>query len=251
MGVLSKVSAVPGGKPFEPFGKDSICSEGGSTGRRTDWPCHINIAEKVKLLRPSVQLPAGIHGCAVYTDFRRDGKAKRRESHRPGTCGDLTQQAPAVSLGSTFGDFQHSGAPMTAAFTFPGQGSQAVGMGKALADAFPAARAVFDEVDAALGEKLTAIIWDGPAETLQLTENAQPALMAVSLATLRVLGTEAGFSVERDAAFVAGHSLGEYSALAAAGSLSISDSARLLRSRGLALQEAVPVGVGAMAALLG
>jgi hypothetical protein len=77
MGVLSNVSAVPGGKPFEPFGKDSICSEGGSTGRRTDWPCHINIAEKVKLLRPSVQLPAGIHGCAVYTDFQRDGKAKR------------------------------------------------------------------------------------------------------------------------------------------------------------------------------
>jgi [acyl-carrier-protein] S-malonyltransferase len=140
---------------------------------------------------------------------------------------------------------------MTAAFTFPGQGSQAVGMGKALADAFPAARAVFDEVDAALGEKLTAIIWDGPAETLQLTENAQPALMAVSLATLRVLETEAGFSVGRDAAFVAGHSLGEYSALAAAGSLSISDTARLLRTRGLAMQKAVPVGVGAMAALLG
>ena len=111
------------------------------------------------------------------------------------------------------------GAPMTAAFTFPGQGSQAVGMGKALAEAFPVARAVFDEVDAALGEKLTAIIWDGPAETLQLTENAQPALMAVSIATLRVLETEAGFSVGRDAAFVAGHSLGEYSALAAAGSL--------------------------------
>jgi [acyl-carrier-protein] S-malonyltransferase len=140
---------------------------------------------------------------------------------------------------------------MTAAFTFPGQGSQAVGMGKALADTFPAARAVFDEVDAALGEKLTAIIWDGPAETLQLTENAQPALMAVSLATLRVLETEAGFSVGRDAAFVAGHSLGEYSALAAAGSLSISDTARLLRTRGLAMQKAVPVGVGAMAALLG
>ncbi len=140
---------------------------------------------------------------------------------------------------------------MTAAFTFPGQGSQTVGMGKALADAFPAARAVFDEVDAALGEKLTAVIWDGPAETLQLTENAQPALMAVSLATLRVLETEAGFSVARDAAFVAGHSLGEYSALAAAGSLSISDSARLLRTRGLAMQKAVPVGVGAMAALLG
>jgi [acyl-carrier-protein] S-malonyltransferase len=140
---------------------------------------------------------------------------------------------------------------MTAAFTFPGQGSQAVGMGKALADAFPAARAVFDEVDAALGEKLTAIIWDGPAETLQLTENAQPALMAVSLAALRVLESEAGIDVGRDAAFVAGHSLGEYSALAAAGSLSIADTARLLRTRGLAMQKAVPVGVGAMAALLG
>jgi [acyl-carrier-protein] S-malonyltransferase len=140
---------------------------------------------------------------------------------------------------------------MTAAFTFPGQGSQAVGMGKALADAFPAAKAVFDEVDAALGDKLTAIVWDGPAETLQLTENAQPALMAVSLAALRVLETEAGVSIGRDAAFVAGHSLGEYSALAAAGSLSISDTARLLRIRGRAMQKAVPVGVGAMAALLG
>lgn len=124
-------------------------------------------------------------------------------------------------------------------------------MGKALAEAFPVARAVFDEVDSALGEKLTAIIWDGPAEALQLTENAQPALMAVSLATLRVLESEAGISLQRDAAFVAGHSLGEYSALAAAGSLSISDAARLLRTRGLAMQKAVPVGVGAMAALLG
>ena len=140
---------------------------------------------------------------------------------------------------------------MTAAFTFPGQGSQTVGMGKALADAFPAARAVFEEVDAALGEKLSAIIWEGPGERLQLTENAQPALMAVSLATLRVLEAEAGISVARDAAFVAGHSLGEYSALAAAGSFSISDTARLLRTRGLAMQKAVPVGVGAMAALLG
>ncbi|HVV40202.1 MAG TPA: ACP S-malonyltransferase, partial [Nitrobacter sp.] len=140
---------------------------------------------------------------------------------------------------------------MTAAFTFPGQGSQTVGMGKALADTFPAARAVFDEVDAALGEKLSATIWEGPAETLQLTENAQPALMAVSLATRRVLEAEAGVSVARDAAFVAGHSLGEYSALAAAGSFTISDTARLLRTRGLAMQKAVPVGVGAMAALLG
>ena len=140
---------------------------------------------------------------------------------------------------------------MTAAFTFPGQGSQAVGMGKALAEAFPAARAVFDEVDVALGEKLTATMWGGPGETLQLTENAQPALMAVSIAALRVLESEAGFSVAKDAAFVAGHSLGEYSALAAAGSLSISDAARLLRTRGLAMQKAVPVGAGAMAAILG
>jgi [acyl-carrier-protein] S-malonyltransferase len=155
-------------------------------------------------------------------------------------------------LRPNFIDFRNfQGAPMTAAFTFPGQGSQAVGMGKALAEAFPVARAVFDEVDAALGERLTAIIWDGPAETLQLTENAQPALMAVSIAALRVLETEAGFSVARDAAYVAGHSLGEYSALAAAGSLSISDTARLLRTRGLAMQKAVPVGAGAMAALLG
>ena len=140
---------------------------------------------------------------------------------------------------------------MTAAFTFPGQGSQAVGMGKALADAFPAARAVFDEVDAALGEKLTAIIWDGPAETLQLTENAQPALMAVSIATLARAGGRSRLFGGRDAAFVAGHSLGEYSALAAAGASASADTARLLRIRGLAMQKAVPVGVGAMAALLG
>ena len=140
---------------------------------------------------------------------------------------------------------------MTAAFTFPGQGSQAVGMGKALAEAFPVARGVFDEVDASLSKRLTAIMWDGPAEMLQLTENAQPALMAVSMAALRVLESEAGFSVGRDAAFVAGHSLGEYSALAAAGSLSVSDAARLLRTRGMAMQKAVPVGAGAMAALVG
>jgi [acyl-carrier-protein] S-malonyltransferase len=140
---------------------------------------------------------------------------------------------------------------MAVAFTFPGQGSQAVGMGKALADAFPAARAVFDEVDAALGEKLTAVMWAGPAERLTLTENAQPALMAVSLAAMRVLESEAGVNLKRDAAFVAGHSLGEYSALAAAGALTVSDTARLLRTRGRAMQEAVPVGAGAMAALLG
>jgi [acyl-carrier-protein] S-malonyltransferase len=140
---------------------------------------------------------------------------------------------------------------MSLAFIFPGQGSQAVGMGKALADAFPAARAVFEEVDAALNETLTKVIWEGPAETLTLTENAQPALMAVSLAVMRVLETEAGVDLARDAQFVAGHSLGEYSALAAAGALSVGDTARLLRIRGRAMQKAVPVGTGAMAALLG
>ena len=140
---------------------------------------------------------------------------------------------------------------MTRAFIFPGQGSQVVGMGKTLADAFPQARAVFDEVDEALGEHLSAVIWEGPAETLTLTANAQPALMAVSLAALRVLEAEAGLDLKRDAAFVAGHSLGEYSALAAAGSLSVPDAARLLRLRGDAMQHAVPVGEGAMAALIG
>jgi [acyl-carrier-protein] S-malonyltransferase len=140
---------------------------------------------------------------------------------------------------------------MSIAFVFPGQGSQAVGMGKALAENFASARKVFAEVDDALGEKLTAVMWDGPAERLTLTENAQPALMAVSLATMRVLGEETGLDLARDAAFVAGHSLGEYSALAAAGSLGVADTARLLRIRGRAMQAAVPVGAGAMAALLG
>jgi len=140
---------------------------------------------------------------------------------------------------------------MTIAFVFPGQGSQSVGMGRALAETFPAAREVFNEVDAALSEKLSAVMWDGPADRLTLTENAQPALMAVSLAALRVLEREAGLDLGRHAAFVAGHSLGEYSALAAAGALAISDTARLLRTRGRAMQAAVPVGAGAMAALLG
>jgi [acyl-carrier-protein] S-malonyltransferase len=140
---------------------------------------------------------------------------------------------------------------MAVAFVFPGQGSQAVGMGKSLVETFPAARAVFDEVDSALNEKLSATIFEGPADKLTLTENAQPALMAVSLAAMRVLASEAGVDLKRDAKFVAGHSLGEYSALAAAGAFSIGDAARLLRTRGQAMQKAVPVGTGAMAALLG
>ena len=135
------------------------------------------------------------------------------------------------------------------AFVFPGQGSQTVGMGRALAEAYPAAKAVFDEVDAALEAPLTPVIWDGPEDALTLTENAQPALMATSLAALRALEAE-GVSLDA-AAYVAGHSLGEYSALAAAGALSVGDAARLLRIRGRAMQQAVPVGDGAMAALLG
>jgi [acyl-carrier-protein] S-malonyltransferase len=140
---------------------------------------------------------------------------------------------------------------MSLAFIFPGQGSQTVGMGKALADNFAAARAVFEEVDSALGDKLSALIWEGPAEALTLTENAQPALLATSLAAMRVLETEAGVDLARDAKFVAGHSLGEYSALAAARAFTIGDAARLVRTRGRAMQRAVPVGTGAMAALLG
>ncbi|WP_299776750.1 ACP S-malonyltransferase [uncultured Roseobacter sp.] len=138
---------------------------------------------------------------------------------------------------------------MSIAFVFPGQGAQTIGMGKALAEAYPAARAVFDEVDAALGEKLSDLIWEGEIETLTLTENAQPALMATSIAALRALEAE-GIGLDR-VSHVAGHSLGEYSALAAAGTFSVADAARLLRTRGLAMQQAVPVGQGAMAAVLG
>ena len=138
---------------------------------------------------------------------------------------------------------------MSRAFVFPGQGAQTIGMGRALAEAYPAAKAVFDEVDAALNEKLSTLIWEGDIAELTLTANAQPALMATSIAALRALEAE-GFALS-DAAFVAGHSLGEYSALCAAGSLSLQDTARLLRIRGAAMQSAVPVGVGAMAALLG
>ena len=140
---------------------------------------------------------------------------------------------------------------MATAFVFPGQGSQAVGMGKSLADSFPSARAVFDDVDSALNQKLSDIIWNGPEAELTLTENAQPALMAVSMAVMRVLETEYSITLATHAKFVAGHSLGEYSALAAAGTFSLADTARLLKVRGKAMQAAVPVGQGAMAALLG
>jgi [acyl-carrier-protein] S-malonyltransferase len=140
---------------------------------------------------------------------------------------------------------------MAIAFVFPGQGSQAVGMGKALADSFASARVVFEEVDAALGQNLSELMWNGPEAELTLTENAQPALMAVSMAALRVLETEHGITVAKTAKFVAGHSLGEYSALAAAGTFTLADTARLLKIRGRAMQAATPVGTGAMAALLG
>jgi [acyl-carrier-protein] S-malonyltransferase len=139
---------------------------------------------------------------------------------------------------------------MSLAFLFPGQGSQAVGMGADLADAFSAAREVFQEVDDALGQKLSKLMRDGPEDQLTLTENAQPALMAVSLAVMRTLEKEFGVGIDR-AAFVAGHSLGEYSALAAAGAISLADTARLLKLRGQAMQRAVPVGEGAMASLIG
>ncbi|WP_425101225.1 ACP S-malonyltransferase [Tropicibacter sp. S64] len=138
---------------------------------------------------------------------------------------------------------------MSRAFIFPGQGAQTIGMGRDLAEAYPAAKAVFDEVDAALGEKLSSLIWEGEADQLTLTANAQPALMATSIAAMRALEAE-GVAIT-DAAFVAGHSLGEYSALTAAGALSVGDAAKLLRARGAAMQAAVPVGEGAMAAVLG
>lgn len=140
---------------------------------------------------------------------------------------------------------------MTRAFIFPGQGSQTVGMGRELGEAFASAREVFDEVNEALGQNLTKLMWEGPQEDLTLTENAQPAIMAVSLAVMRVLESEGGVSLAGKAAFVAGHSLGEYSALAAAGAFTLSDTARLLKIRGQAMQRAVPVGAGAMAAVLG
>lgn len=140
---------------------------------------------------------------------------------------------------------------MAIAFLFPGQGSQDVGMGRELAQAYPVAREVFEEVDSALSQNLSQIMWEGPKETLTLTENAQPALMAVSMAVMRVLEREMGFSLKDKVKFVAGHSLGEYSALAAAQAFTLADAARLLKLRGQAMQAAVPVGKGAMTALLG
>jgi [acyl-carrier-protein] S-malonyltransferase len=154
----------------------------------------------------------------------------------------LRSRGPVVGAAST-------GAAMTIAFIFPGQGAQTIGMGRDLAEAYPAARAVYDEVDAALGERLSALIWEGEQDMLTLTKNAQPALMATSMAAMAALRSE-GVEVTA-AAYVAGHSLGEYSALAAAGALSLGDAARLLRLRGEAMQAAVPAGEGAMAALLG
>src|SRR5262245_46283553 len=167
------------------------------------------------------------------------------EQLRPGNC--LTLSGCRCLCGAIL----REGELMPIAFVFPGQGSQAVGMGLALANAFPVARQTFEEADTALSDKLTRIMWEGPVESLTLTQNAQPALLAVSIAALRVLQAEAGLDLARDAAFVAGHSLGEYSALAGAGAFAFADAVRLVRLRGQAMQKAVPVGIGAMAALLG
>ncbi len=161
-----------------------------------------------------------------------------------GPCRLVQEAMRSYSLGKS-----EKGQDMSIAFVFPGQGAQTIGMGRDLAEAYPAARAVFEEVDEALGQKLSALIWEGDPDELTLTENAQPALMATSMAAMRALEAE-GIGVDR-AAFVAGHSLGEYSALCAAGTFSVADAARLLRIRGRAMQAAVPVGEGAMAALLG
>jgi [acyl-carrier-protein] S-malonyltransferase len=167
-------------------------------------------------------------------------------------CRVLDSSRGGVICGALLGDPQlRIGILMTRAFTFPGQGSQAVGMGQALAEASATAREVFQEIDDALGQNLSKLMFTGPEDQLILTENAQPALMAVSVAVMRILEKEGGVNLAQKAKFVAGHSLGEYSALAAAGSFSLADTARLLKRRGQAMQRAVPVGVGAMAALLG
>ncbi len=181
---------------------------------------------------------------------RPGGRSARPALDRPGPVDSLARLcAAAAPAGATASG--GSERIMAKAFVFPGQGSQAVGMGVELADTFGAAREVFQEVDEALGQRLSRLMAEGPAEELMLTENAQPALMAVSMAALRVLEREGGIVLADKVAFVAGHSLGEYSALAAAGTLTLSDAARLLKKRGQAMQTAVPVGVGAMAAMLG
>jgi [acyl-carrier-protein] S-malonyltransferase len=169
----------------------------------------------------------------------------------PGRQKPRTAEGDLLEAVFSVGIFSQRTLEMAIAFIFPGQGSQDVGMGAELAKAFPAAKAVFDEVDEALGQKLSQIMWEGPKETLTLTANTQPALMAHSLAVVRVLEAERGLKLSERAKCVAGHSLGEYSALAAAGALSVGDAARLLRIRGEAMQKAVPVGLGAMTALLG
>ena len=163
----------------------------------------------------------------------------------------MLRVAPSRLKPPQIGKIRKSGEATIRAFIFPGQGSQSVGMGRGLAEASPVARAVFQEVDDALGQHLSKLMWEGPEDVLTLTENAQPAIMAVSIAALRVLEVEGGIRIADKAAYVAGHSLGEYTALAAAGSLELAPAARLLRLRGSAMQAAVPVGEGAMAALLG
>lgn len=197
------------------------------------------------------------HGHCVRAGPVDNTRTSGVKYNRRGATATVHATAPQAVLVWTFrADYtgkhdqkDEEGHQMSIAFVFPGQGAQTIGMGRALAQAYPAARSVFDEVDEALGEDLSALIREGDIETLTLTQNAQPALMATSMAAMRALQAE-GIGIDR-AAFVAGHSLGEYSALCAAGTLSIADAARLLRTRGRAMQEAVPVGVGAMAAVLG
>jgi [acyl-carrier-protein] S-malonyltransferase len=184
----------------------------------------------------------GVREGAQYTEIRRAIKSVLRK---------LDFGAGSSITDGHFAKTPKASPSMTRAFVFPGQGSQAVGMGRALAEAFPAARHTFEEVDDALGQNLSRLMFEGPEGELTLTENAQPALMAVSLAVLRVLRQEGGLDLGRACRFVAGHSLGEYSALAAAGTFGVADAARLLKLRGRAMQEAVPVGEGAMAAILG
>src|ERR1700745_496990 len=242
MRCLSHVRCSPRRKALRALWGRARMLRGREHGPPAHRPCRPALAEQ-----PSVQFPAGIERKrALYgVPTKRQGCSWQHSVHRQPPRGLTGRMSRCLRARP------HQGEGMSFAFVFPGQGSQVVGMGKALADAFAPARSVFEEVDAALGEKLTRTMWEGPSEALTLTENAQPALMAVSLAAMRVLEAHAGVDLARDARFVAGHSLGEYSALAAAGALSIPDAARLLRLRGRAMQKAVPVGTGAMAALPG